>query len=373
MEVIESPFKDLKVLDLSTVLAGPAAGMFFAELGAVVIKVEQPLIGDVTRSWVGKNEVNKNGISAYFSAVNWGKKSITLSFTDKNDRIIIEKLILWANVILVNLKPGDDVKFNLTPTDIEKINPSIVYGRISGYGSNDSRVGYDAIIQAESGFMYMNGLNTSSFHKMPVALVDILAAHQLKEGILVALYQQLIHKKSYLVEVSLLDAALSSLANQGTNWLMNNADPQPSGSEHPNIAPYGTMFFTLDKHAIVLAVGSDKQFFSLCEILNIENKMYQTNAERVKNRESLNKTIQSKVSELNCDTIIAALTLKKIPVAKVNMVSEALSSTHAENLMLIESQIKSLRTIAFNHSQKKLSAPPKLDEHRDEILRNLGY
>lgn len=373
MEIISTPLLGITVLDLSTVLAGPAVGMFLAEMGAKVIKVEQPILGDVTRSWISKNETCDDGISAYFSCVNWGKKSIALSFTDAVDRIILDELIKKSDIILCNLKPGDDMKFGLTPDDIEKINPSVIYGRISGYGANDTRVGYDAIIQAESGLMFMNGNSTETIHKMPIAFVDILAAHQLKEGLLLALLQQKNNPKSILVEVSLLDAAISTLANQATNWLKNKIDPQPIGSEHPNIAPYGTMFNTADYKSLVLAVGTDKQFNALCSILKLgENDLFKTNADRVFNRSVLNMILKASIFRFKASELLQILHQHQIPSGIVQSVGEVLDSDFASRLLMDVELIRGVRTAAFSHSQIQLTPPPKLDEHRDEILLDIN-
>src|SRR5690606_9397012 len=136
-------------------------------------------------------------------------------------------------------------------------NPALIYGRITGYGSENPKVGYDAVIQAESGFMSMNGEPEGKPLKLPVALIDILAAHHLKEGLLLALLEKQVTGKGKLVEVSLIQAALSSLANQGTNWLVGGVVPSRQGSAHPNIAPYGDIFLTSDHREILLAVGTD--------------------------------------------------------------------------------------------------------------------
>ena len=151
-------------------------------------------------------------------------------------------------------------KFGLDYNSLKEINPHLIYGNISGYGSKSSRAAYDVVLQAETGFMSINGEPNSKPLKMPVALIDVLAAHQLKEGILVALLNKEKHNMGALVEVSLYDTAVSSLKNQATNWLMGNFIPQSIGSKHPNIAPYGETFLTKDNQHIVLAIGSNNHF-----------------------------------------------------------------------------------------------------------------
>ena len=263
------PLQGLKILELANVLAGPAVGQFFAELGAEVLKVEAPG-GDVTRSWRLPNEQPSEGRSAYFCAANWGKKSKVLDLRTSEGRAALEPLLAETDVLLTSYKAGDAARFGLDAKELLETYPRLVIGEISGYGAIDARVGYDAIVQAEAGFTYLNGNNPADYHKMPVALVDLLAAHQLKQGLLLALWQRDRTGKGSVVRVNLLDAALASLANQATNYLVGGVVPQPMGSEHPNIVPYGSIYRTADGAGVVLAVGTDKQFAALTQLLCLE-------------------------------------------------------------------------------------------------------
>ena len=299
---MKSFFKDLKVVELANVLAGPAVGMFFAELGAEVIKIENKLTGgDITRSWKLPVEDKKLKTSAYFASVNWNKKSIFLDLNYKKDKQKVYDLICDADIVITNYKKGDDKKLGMDYATLCKINPKIIYAHISGYGENSNRTAYDLVLQAETGFMFMNGTPTSGPVKMPVAIIDLMAAHQLKEGILLALINKMKTGKGSKVTVSLFDSAIASLANQASNYLMANHNPEPIGSLHPNIAPYGEIFTTKDKRQIVLAIGSDKQFQRLCEILNLKevafNVKFSTNSERVKNRIELFEVINEKIAK----------------------------------------------------------------------------
>ena len=259
---------NLKVIELASVLAGPDVGMFFSELGAEVIKIENKLLnGDVTRKWKSANEDKNTNVSAYFSSVNWNKKHLFLNLTDKVDKQKVYNLIASADIVITNFKPGDDTKLGMDYSTLKNHNSSLIYGVINGYGSNSKRVAYDVILQAETGFMSMNGTLESGPIKMPVALIDVLAAHQLKEGLLLALLNREKTKKGAFVEVSLYDTALASLKNQATNWLMNNFIPQPIGSLHPNIAPYGETFKTKDGKLLILAIGTDHHFKMLLGVI----------------------------------------------------------------------------------------------------------
>src|SRR5688572_24622563 len=193
-------FKDFKVLELASVLAGPSVGQFFAELGASVIKVENLRThGDVTRSWKGSGEKTDDR-SAYFCSVNWGKRSIALDLNTTEGQEIVQKLAEQSDIIIASYKPGDAEKLKVDYQTLSKNNPGLIYGLVTGYGSHNPRLGYDAIIQAEAGFMFMNGEPGGPSLKMPVALIDILAGHHLKEGLLLALLEKMTTKKGRLVE-----------------------------------------------------------------------------------------------------------------------------------------------------------------------------
>mgnify|MGYP000873777815 CR=1 FL=1 len=369
--------KEIKVIELSSVLAGPSVGQFFAEIGAEVIKVENPNSGgDVTRSWISDGEICVNTISAYFSAVNWGKKSISLDLKNQEDLKTLYKLIAQSDVIIASFKPGDDVKLGVDYATVIKHKPDIIYGHITGYGEEDNRVGYDAVIQAESGFMSINGEKKSEPLKMPVALIDILAAHHLKEGLLLALLNKMQTGEGDYVPVSLLDAAISSLANQGANWLVADKIPEQSGNEHPNIAPYGDVFETLDGVKIILAVGNDKQFKNLCEVLDTKlfsDDQFSSNSLRVKNRKFLHGKISEKIVQVNSKQFLLDLNDKKIPAGLIKNIKEVLEATPASKFHSHEhlKGIKNFFGLPNNFKKIELSAPPKLGEHTSEILSGL--
>jgi crotonobetainyl-CoA:carnitine CoA-transferase CaiB-like acyl-CoA transferase len=337
-------FKDLKVIELANVLAGPAVGMFFAELGADVIKIENKLTnGDVTRSWKLPEEDTHSIISAYYSSVNWNKKNIFLDLNDQNDKQKVYNLIKDADIVITNYKSGDDVKLGMDHDTLKKINPQLIYAHISGFGNESKRTAFDLVLQAETGFMFMNGTKESGPMKMPVALIDILAAHQLKEAILIALIKKLKTNTGSKVTVSLYDAAVASLANQASNWLMASHDPQPSGSLHPNIAPYGEIFITKDDKMVVLAIGNNKQFDQMCIILKMEEFItdvrFSTNTERVKNRNELFSIIQNGIKDQNAQELIAKFIQNDVPAGLIKSVKEVFEENSAKQLIL-EKQVQ---------------------------------
>ena len=289
----------LKVLDLSTVLAGPSVGTFFSELGADVLKIEHPIFFDVTRNW--KQSIEKgNNVSSYFSSVNYRKTYRSLDLSQKIDRVELDKLLQTADILLTNFKKADYIKFNLTFNELHELYPRLIHGRISGYGMDSNRVAYDLILQAETGFMSMNGTQESGPVKMPVAMIDVIAAHQLKEGILIALYNRLLSGKGEEVSVSLYDAAVTSLTNQASSYLMTGFVPERLGTLHPSIAPYGELFYTIDNCILTFAIGSDKQFEKLMFFIGKEivilDQRFSSNSSRVIYRTELAEIISKEIS-----------------------------------------------------------------------------
>jgi crotonobetainyl-CoA:carnitine CoA-transferase CaiB-like acyl-CoA transferase len=353
-------FEDLTVLELAGVLAGPAVGNFFAELGADVIKVENKRSGgDVTRQWRQPGETSK-GPSAYFSSVNWNKKSLLLDLGDTDDKQKVDVLIKEADIVITNFKKGDDKKFGLTFDDLKAINPTVIQGHISGFGTQSDRLAYDLILQAETGFMSMNGQPDSLPTKLPLALIDVLAAHQLKEGILCALLKQKEEpNRAFRVDVSLYDSAISSLINQATNWLMNGNVPRRIGSLHPNIGPYGELFTTADNRLITLAIGSDRQFSDLCKILGAEGlgvqPKYQHNEARVENRKELADILKDHIGKLEADPFLEKCQNNFVPAAEIKNLQQVFESGKSQQLLLKEEkegrQTIRPKTTVFNIQQ----------------------
>ncbi len=340
---MNSIFKGLKVVELASVLAGPAVGTFFSELGADVIKIENKRTGgDVTRNWRQSGET-ESGPSAYYASINWNKKAVFADLTDPEDFNLVQDYIREADLVLSNFKKGDDEKFGLSFADLKKLNPTVIYGNISGFGSQSERVAYDLIVQAETGFMSINGQPESAPTKFPLAMIDLLAAHQLKQGILCAMLKQNKEPvKAFCVEVSLYDSAIASLINQATNWLMNENNPQRSGSLHPNIAPYGEVFTAKDGVLITVAIGSDAQFSALCEILGNEelanNNRFSTNSLRVENREDLQTILQQEIERFNGAVFLEKCHLLRIPAGEIKDIKRVFEEKSAQDLLLTDKQ-----------------------------------
>jgi crotonobetainyl-CoA:carnitine CoA-transferase CaiB-like acyl-CoA transferase len=303
-----------------------------------VIKIENKVLGgDVTRSWKLPSEEKDSTVSAYFSSINYKKEYQFIDFKNAAEFAAVIELIQTADVLIANFKRGDAEKFGLDYTALKKINPRLIYGEISGFGEQSDRVAYDLILQAESGFMEINGTENSGPVKMPVALIDILAGHQLKEGILVALLNRHQTGKGCKVHVSLYDSAVASLANQASNWLMTGINPKRMGSKHPNIAPYGDLFTTKNQRQITLAIGSDSQFAKLCSILElpslITDPKFSTNQTRVANRTELAEILLRKIALLDSAQLLDTLDKAHVPGALIKTIEEVFADEQARNLV----------------------------------------
>lgn len=360
------PFQGVKVIELASVLAGPSVGMFLAELGADVIKVEHPGTGgDVTRSWKLPDENPSDPQSSYFDSVNRGKRSLFLNLNYEADRNQLEDEIKTADIILVSFKPGDAKKLNLTYQDIKKLQPEMIYAAITGFGKNDPRTAYDALLQAETGFMYLNREPNGEPLKMPVALIDVLAAHHLKELILIAWIEKLKTGKGCEIEVSLFEAALSSLMNQASAFLYAGVEPEPMGSEHPHIYPYGVHFTCRDQRQIVLAIGNDRQFKILCDLLDAdalsENPNYQTNQSRSKNRKLLKEHLQNLFLEVSdSEEFLEKCIEKRLPVGKIRTVSEAITEYKSKGRFLHGGIHETLPALSGNINGKVVTRALKI-------------
>jgi len=351
------PFQGLRVIELASVLAGPAVGMFFAELGADVLKVENLTTGgDTTRHWKMPSEDPTDPASAYFHSVNWGKRHVFLDLTQPTDRQQLMEWLKDADVVISNFKKGGAERLGLDGDSLAQLNPRLIFASISAYGEDDLRPGFDVAIQAETGWMHMNGEADGPPVKMPVALMDLLAAHQLKEGILVALLRRERTGLGSEVTVSLFDTGVASLANQAANWLNLAHLPQRMGSRHPNIAPYGEIFYTKDDKPLIVSTGTEQQFQALCHLLGIpqlaDDERFVTNALRLKHRDALAESLQEAFKNFDSEAVLEQCHIAQVPVAPIRNLAEVFELPAARDLILEETSAngkvsKRVRTAVF--------------------------
>ena len=371
----------LKVLDLSRVLAGPFAGQVLGDLGAEVIKVERPGCGDDTRAW---GPPFTGGESAYYLCANRNKKSITLDIDKGRD--VLEKLIKWADVVLLNFKISTLEKQGLTFEDMKRINPRIVYGLISGFGTTgpySRRAGYDVLAQAMGGVMSITGEPEGEPMKVGVAIVDITSALYLSIGILAALRHRDKTGEGQMVDVSLLDSQVSWLVNVASNYLVSGKRPGRYGNAHANIVPY--QVFKVSDGYIIVGVGNDKQFAGFSRLLGHpewkDDPRFSTNKERVNNRETLIPLIEEILEGKEGAFWLKGMEDEGIPGSPINTIDKVFEDPQvlhremvvkmahptAEEVRLVGSPIKMSGTpVSFRQP------PPLLGEHTDEILGGLG-
>jgi crotonobetainyl-CoA:carnitine CoA-transferase CaiB-like acyl-CoA transferase len=335
-------FEGLKVIELASVLAGPAVGMFFAELGAEVIKVENARTGgDVTRHWKLPTEPAEADYSAYYCSVNYKKNVRMLDLSELEDRSEVLQLIAGADIVVSNFKRASAQRLGMDYETLAQHNPRLIYAQLDAFGADEPLPAFDVVLQAEAGFLYMNGEPGRDPVKMPVALIDILAAHQLKEAVLMALLHRYRTGEGSFVSTSLLDTAIASLANQATNWLMEGHIPQPMGMQHPNIAPYGDIFYSSDGKPLVIAAGTEGQFLKLCQCLGCpelpEDERFADNKSRVRYRSVLCDRLRPAFGLEDRSTWMAKLGEAGVPVGSIRNMQEVFGRERANSLVLEES------------------------------------
>lgn len=330
-------------------------GSFFAELGARVIKVENKRSnGDATRQWKLPNEDPSAPFSAYYASANYGKELLLLNLKDEKDYDHLTSLVLQSDVILSNALPHIATKLRIDYDSIKAIHPNSIYAQLIAYEPDDPRPGYDLVMQAETGFMSMNGDPDGDPSKMPVALIDVMAGHQLKEAILIALLNRKTTGKGCYIRVSLYQSAIASLANQASNYLMEGHIPKRMGSLHPNISPYGDSFVSQDGVRFMLAIGSDAQFEKLVNTLDspaLSDDIFAENMGRLKNRTKLCRTLQKCFDARSFNHISVSFVNASIPFCRINDISQVFDNHLAAEMIkewsLENYPLRSVSQLAF--------------------------
>ncbi len=378
------PLENIKVLDLSRALAGPYCTLMLADMGADVLKIEQPGRGDDTRGW-GPPFVN--GESAYFLSVNRNKKSLTLNLKEEEGKKIFYSLSETADVIVENFRPGTTEKLGVSYEDIRNLSERIVYCSISGFGQSGPyklRPGYDLILQGMGGLMTMTGEEKRPPVKIGVAITDIAAGMFAAYGILAALYTREKTGKGQYVDISMLDCQVSWLTYQAGNFFATGVSPKRLGSAHPTIVPYQA--FETKSGYINVAVGSEKLWQNFCSAVGHEeltdDPKYKTNRDRVENRKELISLLQKIFSEKPTEEWLKAFHERGVPAGPIYTFDQIFSDPQVlHRNMLVEMDHPVAGEIKQTGVPVKLSEtpgsielpPPLLGEHTEEILRRLNY
>ena len=322
----ELPLKGLRVIELARILAGPWAGQTLADLGAEVIKIESKT-GDDTRTW-GPPFINtgEETNAAYYHSCNRGKQSVSLDFNDKNDLLKLKNLIASADILIENFKVGGLDKYGLGYKTLLNNHPSLIYCSITGFGQTGpyaKRAGYDFLMQGMSGLMSITGEPDSQPQKVGVAVTDIFTGLYAVVAIQAALRSRDTTGLGQHIDLSLLDVATATTANQAMNYLATGTPPNRRGNNHPNIVPYCAVS-TRDGY-IILAVGNDEQFKNFNKIFNVEwykNDKFKTNPTRLENRDELLNLIEEKTINFSSNDLLIECEKYGVPAGPINTLED---------------------------------------------------
>jgi crotonobetainyl-CoA:carnitine CoA-transferase CaiB-like acyl-CoA transferase len=374
----------IRVLDFSRVLAGPFCTMLLGDLGAEVIKVENPSGGDDTRHW-GPPWAGDSGLSAYFASVNRNKRSLTLNLKSQTGRDLARQLATKSHILIENFKAGQMAEFGLGYEDLKQINPALVYCSITGFGQTGpyrDRPGYDYVIQAMSGLMSITGPADGEPHKVGVAVSDVFTGLFAVTSILAALRHAEQTGEGQHIDIALLDSQIAALVNIASNYLVSGQTPERLGNEHPNIVPY--QVFQASDRDFVVAVGNDRQFMALCKLIGqpelATDPLYADNPNRLKNRANLIDILQAVFKTQPASEWVDGLLAAGIPAGPINDVATSLNDPQVQARGLIhEIPLDGDDMLRMVGPAMKLSntpaevylPPPLLGEHTDAILHDL--
>ncbi|MGO4350667.1 CaiB/BaiF CoA transferase family protein [Rhizobium sp. RAF36] len=382
------PLAGIRVIELARVLAGPWAGQMLADLGADVIKVENPDGGDDTRQWgppFVEGADGENLSAAYYHSTNRNKRSITADLKTEEGQVLVRRLAATADVLIENFKLGGLVKYGLDYESLRQINPKLVYCSITGFGQTGpyaNLAGYDYIVQGMSGFMSVTGEPDGQPMKAGVAIADIFTGIYAVSAIEAALIHALKTGEGQLVDMALLDVQSAILANQNMNYLVSGKAPVRLGNAHPNISPY-EVIPAADGY-LILAVGNDGQFRRLCTILGLdgigEDERFATNKARVANRDEVRRLVSGKTLNWQKADLLKACEDNAVPAGAINTIEEMFADPQviARGLRLdltdaAGTLIPTVRTpVVLSETPLRYERPsPRLGEHQEEVLAEL--
>jgi crotonobetainyl-CoA:carnitine CoA-transferase CaiB-like acyl-CoA transferase len=388
------PLANLRVLDLSRILAGPTCTQLLGDMGAEVIKVEKPGIGDDTRSWgppfvVGHDD-QPTSESAYYLCANRNKRSVALDIASPDGAETVRKMLHACDVLIENFKVGALAKYGLSYNDLKESFPRLVYCSITGFGQDGPfalKPGYDLLAQGYGGIMSLTGSADGEPTKVGVGIADVMTGMYAAAAILAALRHRDSTGEGQHIDISLVDCQIAWLINEGTNYLLSGLRPKRRGNQHPNIVPY-QVFETADGHVIV-AIGNDAQFERFCRVIGLpalpRDERFVTNAQRLVNRDELIPILAAHLKTFEKENLVAELETSDVPSGPINALPEVFASEQVRarsmrisidyptakcgKIDLIGNPIKFSRTpVSYR------LPPPTCGEHTNEVLEELlGY
>jgi len=395
MSPSQGPLSHVRVLDLSRILAAPWAGQILADLGAEVIKVERPVVGDDTRAWgppfLKDSQGHQTKESGYYLAVNRGKRSITVNLDTPEGQQIIRELAGRVDIVLENYKFATLERYGLDEASLRKINPRLIYCSITGFGQTGPRreqVAYDFLIQAMGGMMSITGEKDgkpgAGPQKVGVPIVDLMTGMYTVVSVLAALAHRDVTGKGDSIDIAMLDVQVATLANQAMNFLVSGNVPKRTGNAHPNIQPQD-VFSCVDGDVIVV-VGNDGQFARLAEALGnpqwSQDSRFRSNAQRIANLPELMALLRAAVGRWERNPLIALLDKFGVPCGPINSVADVFEDPQVKARGLLRhlvhpSGVKVPQVASpiryADTPMPEVKAPPLLGEHTDDILKELGY
>ncbi len=387
------PLDGIKVLDLSRILAGPTATQLLGDLGAEVIKIENPLTdGDDTRAWgppyVTDAEGNQTDLSAYFMAANRNKQSVAVDISSVLGQTQVKLLAAEAAIIVENFKPGSLDKYGLDYRSMLEAFPHLIYCSISGFGQtgpNAAKPGYDLMAQGYGGIMSLTGAPEGEPMKVGVGVADVMCGMYATVGILAALRHRDQTGEGQHIDIALVDTQVAWLVNEGVNYLTSGKVPDRLGNGHPNIAPY--QVFRASDGDVIIAVGNDTQFARFTIWLGIPelaaDPRFATNPARLKNRAALIDKLRPLIAVHSVSSVLAGLDARKVPVGPVNSLDQVFASDQVKARdMKIQMPVEGAeeRHLDLIGNPLKFSktpvsyrlAPPKFGQHTREVLEKLS-
>lgn len=331
MKTDPKPLHGIRVIELASVLAGPSVGFFLAELGAEVLKIESLKNGgDITRNWKTSKEDPNAEFSDYYWSVNRFKSHLKLNLKNAKDFSSLKTYIKSADIVLSNLSPKQEQQLKLSYKHIKALKPHCIFVSVRGFLNTPERPAFDALIQAESGWMWLNRKSDKHPQKLPIALIDIMCGHHLKQAVLLALLHRYKYKRGCEIRASLLDSAISSLNHSAYSILQHRGAEPINTNQHASIAPYGGCYLSKDLKWFIPAIGNDFQFIQLCKLLKCvsltKQARFKTNIMRVKHRKSLDKIIKARFLKFKAPYITQKALELYVPIGQVYTVQEALQN-----------------------------------------------